>query len=601
MCPTSVCHAKDTLYSFLMPRPSHIMSVKAFFDALEEKLKNCLREELLLIIRNSARTVAPPERGKFLNELLPTDTASARVPDMLRPGGLLADIDCLIKEIARKQKNADEWEQERWSYHDGYDEEDSLGPYEDFATDFDMLFDRTRGAFDCGDFALARQAYVKLFETLGMEDDYGRGVRAEDLQETAMDEECSRYLRSVYETTEPAQRVTILWQELEHVRGLLLRRPPPLKDVMNVTTKVFPGKAEFLQQWIEFLRTEKGKRADAYLREAILLAEGTDGIASFAREHGNNHPRAFLDWVASLARSGEHGQVIAAAREALSVLSTDLPLRTAIADELYEAAEHLRNEPLMRDARLTAFNAKPELRRLLELHESIPHSERTQHMKEAAEHIVAYRRQRRQETREPLPISEQDDYVERRVDVSEDVLAHAFLFAQDWEDAKQLAQGHKDPLGWTYGWNPQGVVVPAFLYLLAGNRETLPVNLDRLWNNAMDNGCGWGCDDRENLKHKLAKAYGDLAAEASFTPEERQRLLKWCIAMAKKRVAAIVGNQRRKSYDKAACVVCACADVLQSSGKGQDADTLLETVRLDFPRHASFQKELQVAAALSHL
>lgn len=599
MCQTSACHAKNALYSFPMPRPSHIMSVKAFFDALEEKLKHCSREDLLLIIRNSARIVAPPEREKFLNELLPTDTGAAHVPDMFHTGNLLADIDDLIKEIEHTQENADEWEQEHYGFYDGYDDEDSLGPYEDCIVNFEMLFDRTRGVFDCGDFALVRQAYVKLFEALGMQDDYGRGISVHDLEETAIDEECSRYLRSVYETAEPAQRVHILWKELAHVRELIMRRPPPLKDVMNVTTKPFPDKAEFLRQWTRFLQTEKGKRADAYLREAILLAEGIDGMASFAREHGRDHTRAYLDWVTSLARSDKYDQVVTVAREALNVLPEDLPLRAAIADELYGAAQYLHDEPIMREARLTAFNAKPELRRLLELRESIPQSERTQRMNEAAEHIVAYRRQRQQETREPMPISEQDDDIERKVDVSEDVLAHALLFAQDWEGAKQLAQTQKETLGWTSGWNPQSIVVPAFLYLLAGNREKLPANLDRLWNDALENGCGWSCDDRENLKRRLVKAYGDLATEAAFTSEEWKTLLQWCMTMARKRTAAIVGEQYRKSYDKAARVVCACADVLRIAGREQDAAAFPETVRLDFPRHASFQKELRAAVSLS--
>jgi len=194
------------------------MSVKALFDALEERLKNCSREELIAIIRESARIVAPPEREKFLNGLLPTDRGAAHAPAMLQTGGLLADIDYLIKEIERTQENADEWEQEHYGSYDRYDDEDPLGPYEDCIVNYELLFDRTRGAFDCGDFVLARQAYVKLFEALGMEDDYGRGISVHDLKETAIDEECSRYLRSVYETAEPAQRVHMLWQELAHVQ-----------------------------------------------------------------------------------------------------------------------------------------------------------------------------------------------------------------------------------------------------------------------------------------------------------------------------------------------------------------------------------------------
>lgn len=579
----------DTLAN--MAREKISMSVKTFYEALEEKLAGFSQEDLLSVVRNIARDVAAPERGNFLKKLTSTMAAEAHVERILDSDDLLTDIEDLISEIRHKQDHAEEWEQDRWDYHDHYDDEDSLGPYEECVSRFDTLFDRTRGIFDCDNFALARKAYMKLFEALGMEDDYGRGVHASDLQETDIGEECSRYLRSVYEETTPAQRVQTLWKALAHMKQLLWRRPPSLTDIMGVMKKPLSDEKEFLRAWVAFLKNEKESRAEGYLREAIRLAEGTAGIGSFAKEYGNDHPRAYLDWVKAIADGGGQKDVIAAVREALSALPKDLPIRSAIADVLYEAASSLRDEGTMRDARLEAFRAKPELHRLLDLWESTPAAVRRERMEEAALHIAAYAKKKHVY----LSSEEQEDDAEEPADVSVVTLAHAHLLAQDWEGARKLAASGKEALGWTYGCNPQGLVVPAFLYLLMESKDALTVNLLHLWNDALENSIGW--NDHEADEKRMREAYRTIATEASFTPEERKRLLQWCTTMSRKRAEAIVGNKRRKSYDKAARVVCACADVLQACDKHGDADALVEDIRLEFSRHSSFQKELRDAVA----
>ena len=47
---------------------------------------------------------------------------------------------------------------------------------EQFVAPLAELFDRTAGVFDCGNLALARDAYRKLFDSFAMDDDYGRGI-----------------------------------------------------------------------------------------------------------------------------------------------------------------------------------------------------------------------------------------------------------------------------------------------------------------------------------------------------------------------------------------------------------------------------------------
>src|SRR5204863_792783 len=129
------------------------------------------------------------------------------------PAELLADIAALADELQAATEQAEGW--------DEYHEQDSLGPYEEFVEPLTTLFDRTAAAFDAGNVTLARTAYHNLFEALSLEDDYGSGVRAENLQDVDMREARARYLRAVYDTEMPTHRPSALCEKMLQVRSWL--------------------------------------------------------------------------------------------------------------------------------------------------------------------------------------------------------------------------------------------------------------------------------------------------------------------------------------------------------------------------------------------
>ncbi len=71
--------------------------------------------------------------------------------------------------------------------------------------------------------------------------------------------------------------------------------------------------------------------------------------------------------------------------------------------------------------------------------------------------------------------------------------------------------------------------------------------------------------------------------------------MSWCLDVARQRVSAIVGGQHRGSYDKAAMLTTACAEVLRLRGNQEAADLLVDEVGQRFPRHRAFQAELKAA------
>jgi hypothetical protein len=588
-----------------MPHPDK-MSLKAFWEAVEQRLAAYSADELRAILRAMAQETPPSGRRAFLASLEPGEGAAAAPSQVIQQEDLLADIDDLARELEDTMQHADDWEEQyEWGGH--YDEEDSLGHYEKFVEPLVHLFDRTEAAFDYGNAAsgsalsLARAAYQRLFELLGTEDGYGRGVSASDLTGVDAGEAGARYLRAVYETEPPAHRPQALCEQMRQVQAWLFGPHPMLDDLVQISPRPLPDREQFLADWIAFLRTQdapSGSDVDAWLREAVRLAQGTPGLEALARAEGQTRPRAYLDWFTALEEEGKHQAVLAAAQEALQALPARLPIRAAIADHLCAAAARLNEAEALRLGRWEAFVAKPILPRLLDLWDvAVDAADRAALMERAAEHVRDYLAHppARQDG-----IVRGDDGLERPAWIDPSVLAHACLLASDWDAAHHLAAQGK-VLGWSSRESHQGLVVAAFLALLSGKAlGALPSNLAQLWQwNVQSSAAAWswGYEEKDSVRERLARAYTEqfAAAAPGLSTDQQERYLSWCLDVAQQRVDAIVGNKHRRSYDKAAVLTVACAEVLRLRGDQAAADALVNDVRGRFPRHRAFQAEMDNA------
>ena len=454
--------------------------------------------------------------------------------------------------------------------------------------------------FEYSNFSLAREAYQKLFaEALQLEDDYGRGVRPEDLTGVDTSESRARYLRAVYETAPPGTRPRTLWEQMQQARTWISGPRPMLNDLIQISPVPLPDQDQFFVDWIALLRRQKGEAADAWLREATRLAHGTRGLEELALTEGKKRPRAYLDWFAALEGEGGYREVLTAAQAALKVLPTKLSIRAAIADHLCAAAAHLKETEALRAGRWEAFSVAPTLPRLLDVWEAAPNGEaQTRLMQQAANHIQNYLAHppRSMDLFEPWA----EDHLESPAWISRSVLAHACVLAGDLDSAHRLA-AHEKVLGWSSSDSVQGFVMPFCLILLSGKAlNALPSNLKQVWQRALETSVDfsdWRESDKAetNTRKRLERLYAEQIPRIVPSENKQTMLLAWCLEIAQKRVKAIVGDQHRGSYDKAAALIGACAEVLCLRGDNQAADKLLAEVRERFPRHRAFQAELDVA------
>jgi hypothetical protein len=571
---------------------SEKLPLKTFWEAVERWLAACSADELRTILRAMAWETPPLGRQSFLEKLKRSEETTLAARQAIEQEDLLADIDDVYRELEAAMENADAWE-ERYEWGEYYDEEDSLGPYEEFVAPLTELFDRVEATFDYGHLALARTAYRKLFDVLHTEDDYGRGVRASDLTGVDIDEARARYLRAVYQTEPPAERPKTLFEQMQQVGSWLMRSRAMLDNLIQISPRPLPDREQFLADWIAFLRAQSSGDADAWLREAVRLAQGTQGLEALARAEGQARPRAYLDWFTALEQEGKHQDTLAAARGALQTLAAGLPIRAVIADHLCAAATRLGDTKALRAGRWQAFVVQPILSRLLDLWDvGTPGEERGALMQQSARHVRDYLAQPPARQTVVWP---RDDAIESPAWSDASVLAHAYLLAGDFEAAQQLAAGQQ-ALGWSSRSSAQGLVVAALLALLS--RETpgaLPTNVAQLWQWGLENSMGYGFSGEVPVRQRLERAYTEHLRGAAVPVDRKEEFLSWCLDVAQQRVDAIVSNQHRGSYGKAAILAVACAEVLQAQGDEKAANAFVNEIRNRFPRHRAFQAELKTA------
>ncbi|HEY76475.1 MAG TPA: hypothetical protein G4O00_09885 [Thermoflexia bacterium] len=583
---------------------SEKMPLKVFLEAVERRLAECSADELRDILRAMAQRIPPADRQAFLAQLGVGEVAVP--PPQAVWEHLLSDIDDLALEIRQAMDSADEWEERHgWDYE--YEETD-LGPYERFVEPLTLLFERAAVAFDSGEVGLALEAYDKLFDLLGLEDDYGRGIRLSDLPGVDDRETVGRYLRAVYETASPDRRPQALYDQMREARFWLgpFERPM-LDDLVQISPHPLPDLEAFLTDWIGFLRTQSGTDADAWLREAVRMAEGMAGLEALARTEGRAHPRAYLDWFAALEEEERYAEVLVAAEEALEGLPPDLPIRAAIADHLCSAAAALGDPERFLFGRWEAFRAKPTLSRLLDLWEAVPTTkDRVAWMERAVKHVEGAGGRRPSPSVAPFPYVEPDG-LEQSADPDHNLLVHARLLACDVEAARRPVI-NKPVLGWSGRSSDQALVLSFILILLSRRSlEELPPNLASLWSwSLLATSLGlWGYGEpgegeeelpgRLNAVYRECLAWGRESGRLDLDGQRERAYLAWCLGVAHRRVKAIVGNQHRRSYGKAAMLTVACAEVLRLRGGEEAARQWVEGIRNRFPRHRAFQAQLRSA------
>jgi len=602
------------------------LSAADFLEALEARLIAMKPAELRATLMAHAEALPAGDRRDFL-AIFEAGAEAGKAGGKRRPRratgteSLLRDIDALVEMYgeSRHEGRGNDWEEEGddedWDHY-----EPAHGTWP--TAKIDAFFERAHAAFRENNLVLAREAYEKLLYLVA---GYGEEGFDEDqapeqpVGVTDLSEAKARYLRVLYETTDPAQRPAALLkavQDLQYVG----EGPVGLPEVVGARRAALPDRERFLEAWIDLLRRSRPDQfgfdleTHRLLFQAVRMHRGTDGLAELARRDGRRLPEAYRKWILALAEESRAGEAMQAAQEALRALPPMGDIRAWVAEFMAEEAEKNDDGAARLDARREAFRAAPSLARLSALCEAaepigqlktVVHAETTR-----LRSVVARQLQRK---------SQDEEAVEMQT--GHRLLATLLLLTGETDEAIALAE-RAPAVGWSGGDHPGPVVIPYLLCAASGGAELTPgTALADLWRGidadeptfpmwdpeAQDDGFD---DEQEeawpdvSLKPRPVRLTPFLRAQIeqqAVDPERRAQFLEVARTIAERRVKEILDQKHRRAYERAAMLVGAVSEARIMAGDRGSGHTLLETIRRQFSRYSAFTRELDKIARRSPL
>ncbi|MEW5900734.1 MAG: hypothetical protein AB1715_04645 [Acidobacteriota bacterium] len=584
------------------------LTLKEFMTALKARIDQYTHEDLKGIILAQGMALAPRERASFLEGFVLPEKKEEK--KRKREAERDDHEDFLLKEIASFGRRVEKYEfTSGWGWDDRYGDERAWGD-DSWAAEIDDLFSRILDVYGEGNYPLARRAFESLLAIYeeGVEEGKFSGYDHDEMIETDADEAKLKYFRCVYLTEPPAQRPKAIWNAIS--KYSFYARDLNIHGLINVDLEELPQLEDFGQRWLEFLRKQRVDSLSAgLLKEAVRLFQGVTGLERLATEDGLKYPSAFIDWLEALKKEHKYEDMIRAALLGLERLPARLQIRSRIADSLREAAVHLKRKDLIDRALREALRAAPCLERLLDALDNSGNREKQKAILDETLALIETLQKKKGGSRtwegDRLP-----DFWES--DVRGDLGLQCHLLKGDYESAAVLL-GKSKPLGWSSGEDPGALGVPFFLLAKWNQGKKLTANLSSLWNGATDPALtiSWendewnGDEDRAGNRapakpgSRFRKYLEGVLKEMPLQAAAKEEYFVLAEKIALKRIEAIVGNKRRKSYWKAAELLLAVAEVHWSNDRPDKGRAIIARVKDKYRRHSAFRGELRNMAKKS--
>ena len=167
--------------------------------------------------------------------------------------------------------------------------------------------------------------------------------------------------------------------------------------------------------------------------------------------------------------------------------------------------------------------------------------------------------------------------------ISQDQKKVILFFNREFELIYQECQKDKNFLGWSSQF--KGTAVPLFMLLLDRSPKLRKAGHQLL--NEMKHRIGFKEDDGADL----AARFLHWKAKVPLKDEHYQKYRPWLEAEVNKRAEAIVGGGYRKSYYKAAVLITALGETMESNGKMNGRRALIDHYKKLYPRKRAFKGE----------
>ena len=571
-----------------MTNANPILALKPYLEEVRKHCRKLSAAELGDMLCAIAQEVPPRDRAGFLSKLVSGATAATDAEVVVKADhDLISRIDALKEAIAERQAAIEDGsfyeEQDDWDeYH--YDEE--APAFSDEQRDeLHTLFAEADHLFLVNELEIAREAYALLLDMFRGEPDDDEFAYQLDPHDININwrETRARYCRCVYETADPAERIPRMRHALEIEVNLFEARYAPAEGNYPLLQDVFEARAGELADWKSFLRAwqqaladNPDNRAVVLFLEAVYWLDGAAGVAQEVRKR--RIPVSYLFWLDKLVAAQAWPEAALAAQEALAHIPQG-KLRAQAAEMLQRAGQETGNAALLLQGKREEFFSTPRndtLARLIE--EANRQQARPAELENALRVITA---------KAPA---------ELRVKI--------LLMLGRLTEAAGLID-KSQALGWSSGATGIGVFFGGMLTALtqAEPQATTIQALLKRYAGVSDRYFPDPSDTQETggdmvIFEEIRQGLQRLPLEAA----EKQEWFASAQKIGGDRIDAIVANQHRNSYRRAAEVLGALMECSLLIGQPAQARQLLDTYRNQkYKRHSSFRREVDTVLKDSKL
>lgn len=335
-----------------------------------------------------------------------------------------------------------------------------------------------------------------------------------------------------------------------------------IEDSFNFGTEVLTNIDDFWNDWILLLLLNPGDIEYRLLYEAFEY-NNYFNYQKYLDKISINHPKLYIDIFNFLLKQSKIDDIIDIGNTALSVLDKNLKIRNDIA--LYLAKYDLNNKEKYIIESFKSDTSVPNLLRIINNGYFLKHRD------EIKKCIVVNCDKCNYKVSELFTNS-----------VNEDLFYYLNFFTGNFDVFFDKCKSIKKSLGWSDSFIQYGIYLMLLYFDNNINSKVYKNILSELFNK-------FGFEDRLFLDDDNSIVFSKWKEQ--FDIIDNDKYIDWLMEIIDMRVDAIVGNNHRGSYFKAAKLVVALGEVLDSNGI-QSKESFVDYYYRKYSRHSSFKKEL---------
>lgn len=551
------------------------MNYNDFIKAVDEKLTTMSDNEKDKWIHNLARTIQENERAKFLNSLNGTNNCDDIIYDIKE-----------IQDWSQKIQNGDIYFECSYCevYGENYWRDYSYEYYDTYEIGKKLTF-----AFQVAESVLYQKRYKEAVDLYNLLINMRFKAYYSDAEETIelefqelVDERLVslniklivlNLIYAKYQTSEGKERASALFTYLK----LNISNNIRLEEFFSVGPEELVGIDVFLDDLIKCLKSKNGDFAANLLYEACILLGGVEKLCNIAREMVQKHPILYLKSCEHLINERRLDECEKLGLKAMDLLDKDLIIRGKVADLTAKTAKELGHKEIVLECYKIAFQSESTLNHFLRLYEI-----------ENGKGILDIELIKVKTLPEKSFLGFGSINNEMAINIISKEHKKILQFFNGEFDYiyEKCNKKDKNYLGWSS--NIKGVIVPLFILYLDQNKRFSNVGLRLI--EGIKHRLNYSDEDEQSFIDRFLR----WKSKIEITSEQHEKYITWLQAEVDKRTEAVVGGGFRKSYYKAAELISALGETMESYGNIGAKKIIIEHYKKVHSTKRAFKAEFEV-------